>query len=1038
MRRRVELRERKHDVDQCDQGGSARLCRDPGTPMRGRADARVDAIMNPTRFAHPTPGNGLFFNSALVAMVPPLRAVATTTLIRPLWWLVARMLSPFALAVGLVLLGAVWLAILRRRVEAQAEIIRASLESTADGIVVVDVAHRMVTCNRKFVEMWPIPEPVFNSPVMEARLVFIAEQMKAPEAFLRAVRRMDADYEAKFDEAIELRDGRTFEVHAEPQILKGRCAGRVWGFRDVTERRRAKRHLEEQTAYLNALIENSPLALVAADSANRIRLCNPAFERLFQYRREEIGGMNIDAVIAPEALSEDAHEFSRRVGSGEPMHGTRRRRRKDGTLVDVEVYGVPLILGGEVVGTYGLYQDITVRMRAQEALELSERQLAQALDMALLAHWEFDTVTGMYTFNDRFYALYGTTAEREGGYQMSAEAYIREFVLPDDVHLFHDASAARLASPLPAAAWTLEHRIRRRDGEVRQILIRVSAVVGADGKTLRTRGVNQDITERKQAEQELQRAKEAAEAANRAKSEFLANMSHEIRTPMNGILGMTELTLDTDLTKEQREYLEMAKNSADALLSVIGDILDFSKIEAGRLDLESVEFNLRESLDATLKTLALRAHEKDLELNYEVSPEVPDLVRGDAGRLRQIVVNLVGNAIKFTERGEVTLRAEGEPGASDGGWLHCLVSDTGIGIAAEKQALIFDSFRQADGSTARRYGGTGLGLTISAGLVRMMGGRLWVESVPGRGSTFHFTAHLEAASCAKPAGDNPPVELENLPVLVVDDNATNRRILRDLLTAWRMRPQTAAGARVALESLDRALQSGYPYPLVLVDANMPDMDGFALIESIRRHPELAEATVMMLTSGGQRGDVARCRELDVAAYLTKPIGQSELFNAVTQALAARARATAPSPSASVPHFPQHSRMRLRVLLAEDNSVNQKLAARLLEKHGHAVEVADNGREALAKLARQTFDLLLMDVQMPEMDGFEATAAIRRGEASTHKHLLVIAMTAHAMKGDRERCLAAGMDGYIAKPITDHGLIEEIERLIPAAPAPVPA
>jgi signal transduction histidine kinase/CheY-like chemotaxis protein len=702
---------------------------------------------------------------------------AITVLRQPSWWTIGRVVNLLAIAAGIILLGAVWLFILRKRVDEQTETIRAALESTADGIVVVDSAHRLITSNRKFVEMWRIPGSVLASRALEARLVFIAEQTKAPDSLLEKVRRTGLDCEAKFDDVIELKDERVFEVHSEPQNVKGKHVGRVWGFRDVTERRHA--------------------------------------------------------------------------------------------------------------------------------------------------------------------------------------------------------------------------------------------------------------------EQQLEKAREAAEAANRAKSEFLANMSHEIRTPINGILGMTELALDTELTPDQREYLGMAKVSADALLNVIGDILDFSKIEAGKLDLESIEFDLRESLDTTLKSLALRAHDKGLELNYEVRPEVPEMLCGDPGRLRQVVVNLIGNAIKFTERGEVTLRVEREPGAGQRGCcLHFLVHDTGVGISAEKQGLIFDAFIQADGSTARHYGGTGLGLAISNSLVQMMGGRLWVESVPGQGSTFHFTARLGALGHMEPVAPALPVNLEDFPVLIVDDNATNRRILHDVLGAWRMKPAFAECARTALDSMERALASGQPYPLVIVDAHMPEIDGFALIEQIRRRPSLAGATVMMLNSSGQRGDAARCRELGVAAYLTKPIGRSDLFNAIVEVLGTRSRRPE-RPSLITRHSLRERSNGLRVLLAEDNLVNQTLAVRLLEKHGCVVQVAATGREALAKLAGCSFDVVLMDVQMPEMDGFEATAAVREAEKATGKHVPVIALTAHTVKGDRERCLAAGMDGYVAKPVNPQQLLAEIDRLAPPDRSPSP-
>src|SRR3954470_25002649 len=528
---------------------------------------------------------------------------------------------------------------------------------------------------------------------------------------------------------------------------------------------------------------------------------------------------------------------------------------------------------------------------------------------------------------------------------------------------------------------------------------------------------------------ELVAATRVAEEANQAKSEFLANMSHEIRTPLNGIIGMTELALDTSLSFEQREYLTMVKSSADALLSILNDILDFSKIEMRKLELEQIPFSIRDHLADLLKPLALRAEQKDLELVCHVLPDVPHAALGDPGRLRQVLVNLVGNAIKFTERGQILIQVEAMPDQGGAMVLHYFVSDSGMGIPADKQKAIFEPFKQADGSTTRRFGGTGLGLAISSTLGELMGGRIWVQSEPLEGSTFHFIVTLGVTD-ARP--EPPAADLTGTAVLVVDDNAVNRRVLQDLLTRWKMRPTVVDGGAAALRALSEAHERQDPFALILLDANMPDMDGFEVARRIGSTPDLGGATIMMLSSSGQYDESNKCREVGIATHLTKPVDQRDLLSAIGHVLAREPGLRAPLPPSMLPADPPDR--RLHVLLAEDNAVNQRLAASLLARRGHKVTIAANGREAVSAVTARRFDVVLMDVQMPEMGGFEATGAIRELEIERGtKPVPIVAMTAHAMKGDRERCLAAGMDEYLTKPLDPRLLCSLVEQMADAAP-----
>ncbi len=855
--------------------------------------------------------------------------------------------------------------------------------------------------------------------------------------------------------------------------------------------------LEEMDRFFQLSLE----MLGIADFAGRFLRLNPAWERALGYTLEELMATPYLEFVHPDDRERTVAEAARLYQGSETVYFENRYRARDGSYRWLQWSAAPSPEEGLI---YAAARDVTDSKRSAsrmaagyavtrvlaeaETLKAAAPRILQAVGESLGwetgALWNVDREANVLRSAEfwrvpglefpEFEAISQSTAFLPGiglpgrvwssGQAAWIPDVVRDANFPRAPYAAREGLHGAFGFPVRRGADVagvmefFSREIRRPDPELLLMFDSIGTQIGQfmerkeSEEALRCYARELEAARQAQEEntarlallvKELDAARERAEAATRAKSELLANMSHEIRTPMNAIMGMTDLTLETRLTGEQRDHLETVRDASHALLHLIEDILDFSKIEARKLDLDRVAFSLRETLEDALKVLALRAHQKNLELACDIPPTVPDDVVSDPGRLRQIVMNLVGNALKFTESGEVVLEVEPERVTGEEASLHFSVRDTGIGVPWEKQGMIFDPFAQADASTTRRYGGTGLGLAITAQLVRLMGGRIWLESAEGRGSAFHFTASFQrhqGAMAARRPWDS--ADLGGRRVLVVDDNSTNRRILEEMLSNWHMEVATAESGAAALRLLDEAQMRKRPFAVTVLDAGLPGEDAFSLLEHIRNAQLSEPVGVVVLTAAGQGLDTSQRERLGSSPCVSKPVRQSDLFDALATLLGERV-GLEPRPVAPRRQAGRAPVGALRILLAEDNPVNQKLAAHLLKKRGHRIEVVGTGREALAAIERQRFDLVLMDVQMPVMGGLEATAQIRDREKRGGGHLPIVAMTAHAMKGDRERCLEAGMDGYVSKPVRKKELFEAIESAVaagsrPAAGHPLPA
>ena len=806
--------------------------------------------------------------------------------------------------------------------------------------------------------------------------------------------------------------------------------------------------LKESQQRYRSLVKSMSVVAWITNASGEVVSGQPDWAAYTGQSPEEIVGWGWLNAIHPEDRARTESVWGTSVATHAVYQIEHRVRRHDGEYRVMACNAVPILDDdGTILEWAGVHSDITRRKQAEEGLLESERFNRATLD-SLSAHIAIIDETGLILATNRAWETFSRANGAKSGVGVGAN-YLE---VCDRVTGPERPQATAVAAKIRAIIrghkdrFALEypcHSPKERrwfqvlgtrfegDGPVRVVISHENITVAKLADEERTRAAEG----LRQKNEELQAARLEADAANRAKSEFLANMSHEIRTPMNGIIGLAGLVLDAELAPEVREYMEGVLISAESLLKIINSILDFSKLETGKLELERIDFDLSEVLGNAIKTLALRAHKKHLELLFEIHPDVPRDLIGDPTRLQQVIINLVGNAMKFTLEGQVFVKVELDEMRDQAVTLHFTVSDTGIGIPAEDQDKLFHPFTQVDSSISRKYGGTGLGLTISARLIELMGGRTWLKSELGHGSDFHFTALFQRqVTQTADHGWQVPVEVTNVRVLVVDDNFTNRRIQIDQFRFWGMRPTGVESGNAALQALHAAVDEHDPFDLVLLDVLMPDMDGFEVLEQIRSMPSIDRPTILMMSSPDRRSDIKRALQLGTAASLQKPIQSRELLEAIVLALGLKETQTNKPPSLTATVPVARSLRPLHILLAEDNQINQLLAVRTLEKAGHSVVVANNGQEAVIASEHEPFDLILMDVQMPVMDGFEATARIRKREQATGKSTPIVAMTAHAITGDRERCLQAGMCGYVAKPFKLSELFAAIESAM-AGPNP---